>query len=83
MPDDRMKRGSSNDARCRRRRSARRRARLSACPAAGLEVSMVPLLSLVIPILVSAVVVFVVRSMFDGLIYGLLTAGVFGWLWPQ
>lgn len=23
------------------------------------------------------------RSMFDGLIYGLLTAGVFGWLWPK
>lgn len=24
-----------------------------------------------------------VRSMIDGLIYGLLTAGVFGWLWPR
>lgn len=24
-----------------------------------------------------------VRSMFDGLIYALLTAGVFGWLWPS
>ena len=23
------------------------------------------------------------KSMFDGLIYALLTAGVFGWLWPQ
>lgn len=23
-----------------------------------------------------------VRSMFDGLIYGLVTAGAFGWLWP-
>lgn len=23
------------------------------------------------------------KSMFDGLIYGLLTAGVFGWLWPK
>lgn len=23
------------------------------------------------------------RSMFDGLIYGLLTAGTFGWLWPK
>jgi hypothetical protein len=23
------------------------------------------------------------RSMFDGLIYGSLTAGVFGWLWPR
>jgi hypothetical protein len=23
------------------------------------------------------------RSMFDGLIYGLVTAGVFGWLWPR
>jgi len=23
------------------------------------------------------------RSMLDGLIYGLLTAGVFGWLWPR
>ncbi len=22
------------------------------------------------------------RSMFDGLLYGLVTAGVFGWLWP-
>jgi hypothetical protein len=22
------------------------------------------------------------RSMFDGLVYGLLTAGTFGWLWP-
>jgi hypothetical protein len=25
---------------------------------------------------------FTLRSMFDGLIYGLLTAGFFGWLWP-
>lgn len=24
-----------------------------------------------------------VRSMIDGLIYGLLTAGTFGWLWPR
>jgi len=23
------------------------------------------------------------KSMFDGLVYGLLTAGVFGWLWPE
>jgi hypothetical protein len=23
------------------------------------------------------------RSLFDGLIYGLLTAGTFGWLWPR
>jgi hypothetical protein len=23
------------------------------------------------------------REMFDGLVYGLLTAGVFGWLWPR
>jgi hypothetical protein len=23
------------------------------------------------------------KSMFDGLIYGLVTAGVFGWLWPR
>ena len=23
------------------------------------------------------------KSMFDGLIYALLTAGVFGWLWPR
>jgi len=23
------------------------------------------------------------KSMFDGLVYGLLTAGVFGWLWPN
>ena len=22
-------------------------------------------------------------SMFDGLVYGLLTAGTFGWLWPR
>ena len=24
-----------------------------------------------------------VKSMFDGLVYGLLTAGTFGWLWPR
>jgi hypothetical protein len=23
------------------------------------------------------------KSMFDGLIYALLTAGTFGWLWPR
>jgi len=23
------------------------------------------------------------RYMFDGLVYGLLTAGIFGWLWPR
>jgi len=23
------------------------------------------------------------KSMFDGLVYGLLTAGMFGWLWPR
>jgi len=23
------------------------------------------------------------KSMFDGLVYGLLTAGTFGWLWPR
>jgi len=23
------------------------------------------------------------KSMFDGLVYGLLTAGIFGWLWPR
>ncbi len=23
------------------------------------------------------------KTMFDGLVYGLLTAGVFGWLWPR
>jgi len=23
-----------------------------------------------------------IRSMIDGLVYGLLTAGTFGWLWP-
>lgn len=23
------------------------------------------------------------KNMFDGLVYGLLTAGAFGWLWPQ
>jgi hypothetical protein len=83
VSDDLMKQGSSNDAPCRRRQIARRRKRLSACPAGGWEVHTVPLLSLVIPILVSAAVVFVVSSMFDGLIYGLLTDGVFGWLWPQ
>jgi len=22
------------------------------------------------------------KHVFDGLVYGLLTAGVFGWLWP-
>jgi hypothetical protein len=26
---------------------------------------------------------FTLRSMFDGLIYALITAGFFGWLWPQ
>jgi hypothetical protein len=24
-----------------------------------------------------------INHMFDGLVYGLLTAGLFGWLWPQ
>jgi hypothetical protein len=24
-----------------------------------------------------------IKSMFDGLVYGLLTAGTFGWLWPR
>lgn len=24
-----------------------------------------------------------IKNTFDGLVYGLLTAGVFGWLWPQ
>ena len=24
-----------------------------------------------------------VKTMFDGLVYGLLTAGTFGWLWPR
>ncbi len=24
-----------------------------------------------------------IRSMIDGLVYGLLTAGTFGWLWPR
>ena len=24
-----------------------------------------------------------VKNMFDGLVYGLLTAGAFGWLWPE
>jgi hypothetical protein len=23
------------------------------------------------------------KSMLDGLVYGLLTAGTFGWLWPR
>ena len=23
------------------------------------------------------------KSTFDGLVYGLLTAGMFGWLWPR
>jgi hypothetical protein len=26
---------------------------------------------------------FTVRSMIDGLLYGCLTAGAFGWLWPR
>lgn len=26
---------------------------------------------------------FTVRSMIDGLVYGCITAGVFGWLWPR
>jgi hypothetical protein len=25
----------------------------------------------------------IAREMFDGLVFGLLTAGVFGWLWPR
>jgi hypothetical protein len=25
---------------------------------------------------------FTLRGMFDGLVYALLTAGAFGWLWP-
>jgi len=25
---------------------------------------------------------YTLRSMFDGLVYGLLSAGFFGWLWP-
>jgi hypothetical protein len=25
----------------------------------------------------------VIKEVIDGLIYGLLTAGVFGWLWPK
>ncbi len=24
-----------------------------------------------------------IKEVFDGLVYGLLTAGVFGWLWPR
>ena len=24
-----------------------------------------------------------IKALFDGLIYGLLTAGTFGWLWPR
>jgi len=24
-----------------------------------------------------------IKEVFDGLIYGLLTAGTFGWLWPR
>jgi hypothetical protein len=24
-----------------------------------------------------------IRTTIDGLVYGLLTAGVFGWLWPR
>ncbi len=24
-----------------------------------------------------------IKMMFDGLVYGLFTAGVFGWLWPR
>jgi hypothetical protein len=26
---------------------------------------------------------FTLKTMFDGLVYALLTAGVFGWLWPE
>jgi hypothetical protein len=62
-----------------------------------MEASMVPL-SLWLPILVSAIIVFAawqdtiwfkrnwvatLKSNIDGLIYGLLTAGTFGWLWPR
>jgi hypothetical protein len=25
----------------------------------------------------------VIKEVIDGLVYGLLTAGVFGWLWPR
>ena len=42
-------------------------------------------MSLWMPILVSAVVVFIVSSiihMADGFVYALATAVVFGWLWP-
>lgn len=46
---------------------------------------MVSAMSLWMPILVSAVVVFIVSSiihMADGFVYALATAVVFGWLWP-
>lgn len=65
---------------------------------------MVPVLSLWVPILLSAAIVFIASSIIhmvlpfhrsdfrklpdedgtmDGLVYGLLTAGKFGWLWPR
>jgi hypothetical protein len=62
---------------------------------------MVPLMSLVLPIVLSAVLVFIVSSIIhnsiwrgqswgttwkhvaDGLVYALVTAGTFGWLWPS
>jgi hypothetical protein len=50
---------------------------------------VVPIAALWVPIVLSAVLVFVVgciihplKSTIDGLIYGLLTGGRFGWLWP-
>ncbi len=69
---------------------------------------MTTLSSLLVPIVLSAVIVFVassiihmalplwqlsiwyrrdwmttIKSTIDGLIYGLLTGGTFGWLWPH
>ena len=59
---------------------------------------MVSLMSLVLPIALSTVFVFIgqlpdsiwrgqswcttAKNVFDGLVYGLVTAGTFGWLWP-
>lgn len=44
---------------------------------------MVSLSSLWIPILVSAVAGTTLKSVFDGVIYAIVTGQTFGWLWPQ
>jgi hypothetical protein len=60
---------------------------------------MVPLTTLLLPIMLATVLVFIVsqlpdsiwrgqswrttaKNVFDGMVYALVTAGTFGWLWP-